>query len=123
MEKDGIFGEGMTFSKAEKEVASSTIYNVENFIMSSNAQIQKNTQHSNQTQNIGDIDLKALSKVLHTPKQGLTELDLPKDQKSELESEIRTLDAQLDSPKPKSVVIRESLRSTRASWRVPLVAL
>ena len=113
MEKDGILGEGMTFSKAEKEVASSTVYNVENLIMSSNAQIQKNTQHSNQTLNIGAIDLDALGKVLHTLKEGLPELDLPKDQKSELESEIRTLDAQLESPKPKSVVIRESLRSTR----------
>src|SRR6266478_4649556 len=57
LEKDKILGEGMTFSKSEKEVAAASVYNVENFIMSSNAQIQKNTQHSVQSRNrLGSIE-------------------------------------------------------------------
>jgi uridine kinase len=110
---DKILGEGMTFSKSEKEVAAASVYNVENFIMSSNAQIQKNTQHSIQTQNPPGIDLEALNKMLQTLKEGSDQLSLSTNQSSELEAEIKPLEAQIASPKPKHIVILESLHSIR----------
>src|ERR1041384_868341 len=85
---DKILGEGMTFSKSEKEVAAASVYNVENFIMSSNAQIQ-------------------------TLKEGSDQLSLSTNQSSELEAEIKPLEAQIASPKPKHIVILESLHSIR----------
>lgn len=47
-------------------------------------------------------------------KKATPELDIPDEQKSELEAEISTLEAQVNSPKPKKQIIRESLHSVRA---------
>src|SRR6266478_174424 len=55
-------------------------------------------------------DLEALNKVLQTLKEGFNQLSLSTAQGSELEAEIKTLEAQIASPKPKhtSVVGGES---------------
>lgn len=113
LEADGILGEGMTFSAAERERATSTINNITHFHASvSNSQIQQFTEHSSQTLS-SNVDLNALAELLTTIRTFLPSLELAPVELAEAEVELRTLELQAASPKPKFGVVRESLKSLR----------
>lgn len=63
----------------------------------------------NSTQESPDI-----SKFIKELKEGIDSLRLSEEQVSELKAEVLTVEHQLDSPKPKNVIISESLKSVRA---------
>jgi hypothetical protein len=111
LEKDGILGSGMSFSKEERQKASEAVYNVTHFHGDvSNSQIQQFSPHSSQTQS---LDLPALNRFVEEMRSALPQLGLGKESLGEASAELDTLAAQAKSPKPKPAVIRESLKTLR----------
>tara|TARA_R110000850_G_scaffold63264_3_gene143134 strand:- start:406 stop:993 length:588 start_codon:yes stop_codon:yes gene_type:complete len=87
-------------------------FNIINIGTMNNSSIQQGNVGSTQnnyfpTENLGDL------KVLISRIEELTSLIQDKDLLSEIESENNTLKLQVNSPKPKSGIIRESLKSLK----------
>lgn len=113
LEKDGIRGEGMTFTPDEKRVADSASYSITNFFGPvHDSQIQHGTQGSVQVQTTG-VDLVQLRDFIANLKGHTGALPLSREQRAELTADIGTVETQLSSPKPKAAVLRESLHSIR----------
>ncbi|XDD52966.1 hypothetical protein AB3N62_10780 [Leptospira sp. WS4.C2] len=111
LEKMGILGEGMTFTKEEKESAKHINYNVTNNIqnMQNSQLLQSNSGTNNFINNIEKIN-----DFIKNIEESLKDLNLKNEIKSEIISEIETLKIQSKSPKPKSQIMRESLLTIRS---------
>lgn len=79
------------------------------------SQIQQGTSNSTQTQSqsITQNDLAAVQTLLTSLQQNLHSLGFTPETLAEAQAEIQTLEAQLRSTKPKSAILRESLRTLR----------
>lgn len=114
LETKGIIGDGMSFSNEEKAVASQVTYQVTNNIGSmQNSQLQQDSAGASQTQNITQPEVDILA-FIEEVKASIHDLGLNKDDTAELEAEVLTIEHQLASPKPKSIIINESLKSARS---------
>lgn len=112
LEEQGILGEGLSFSKQEKEAAVSTPRNINNFYGPvQSPQIQQDNQNAIQVS--VQLDLESVRKVAEMIKAALPSLDLSEDQTREAKAELETIDSQVGSPKPKTGILTESLRSLR----------
>lgn len=115
LEEDGILGEGMSFSKEEKNIASKTTYNITNITNKignmQNSQIQ---QHSTgpQTLNVNN-ELQALIEFLSKLVSCLDSLELEEDSKNELLAEVEAIQLQANSSSPKNGIIFEGLKTIR----------
>lgn len=109
LEAAGVKGDGMSFSSDEKQKAGSVTYNTKNYIYGDVANSQVGTIGSDQ--NI--LDVTKLTEFIAVLKTNLEQLGLEKDRKGEIEAEIKTLEAQAASPKPKLGIVRESLATVR----------
>lgn len=78
-----------------------------------NSNIQQGTTESNQTLNVTTDSLDQIKGFLEQLSQSVDELRLREDARSELSSELATLEAQVSSPKPKPTILRESLSSIK----------
>lgn len=115
LEADGIVGEGMSFSKEEKEKAQSITYNIKNYIQGAvQSQIQIESVASTQNFVVTQFELSRLKEVIQALRDSEGEIDLEENAKAELAAEIQTLEAQAASPKPKTSIIRESLLSVKS---------
>jgi hypothetical protein len=115
LEADGIIGQGMSFSKEEKEKAQSITYNIKNYIHGvDHSQIQVESVSSTQNITFNQFDVSKVNEVIQALKNSIGELGLEDDAEAELVAEIRTLESQAVSPKPKTSIIRESLLSVRS---------
>jgi len=112
LEKEGILGEGMSFSVKEKERASTATYNV-NIGTVSGSQIQQGTLDSVQQMQTGKIDLTEVTKLLQLIKESIDSLGIDSPEKEELLADLETGLSQASSPKPKTTIIGESLKSIR----------
>jgi hypothetical protein len=112
LEQEGILGEGMSFSKEEKQSARQITYNVTNNIGSmQHSQIQ---QHSSGTQTLNyDNDLLLIADFVKKLRLSINDLGVVKDLKEELLAEIITVESQTKSPRPKQQIITESLKTIR----------
>lgn len=114
LEDDGILGEDMEFTTDEKSKATQKNYTVNNFYGAvSQSQFQQNSQKSNQSFSISEEREKDLLSIISLIEENISDIGLTQDLLKELHAEIKTIKAQLESPKPKSNVIYESLKSTR----------
>jgi len=77
------------------------------------SQIQQGTHHSTQKLAITQNQLDAVRDFVALFKARLSEIPLDGDSKAEAGAEIATLDAQLQSSRPKPGILRESLQSIR----------
>ncbi len=111
LEESGITGENLSFSDEDRRTASRIVFNIGSI---SNSQIQAETSHSQQVLANVLLDPKAILDFVVKARAFLPELQLAKTENEELESELNTLEAQAKSPKPKSHILRESLKSARA---------
>lgn len=116
LEEDGVLGEGLSFSNAEKETAAQSYYfNINNFFSEvKDTQVQQATGSSSKQNASKTIDLEGLSTLVGHLKKNLDNLGLEKDQKEEVLSDLVTIESQVGSPKPKQNIIRESLKSIRS---------
>lgn len=64
--------------------------------------------------NTASVDYSKLLKLLKQIEEELPKLSLKDEQKAELSAEIKTVEAQISSPKPKSAVITEGLKTIRS---------
>lgn len=114
LEEDGIVGEGMSFSDKEKAVATEKGYTVNHFHGNvNNSQIQQNTINSTQNMTNETIDNDKTLELVNLIKENLDKIELAVEKKAEIEAEVNTIKSQLDSPKPKHVIIKESLSTIR----------
>lgn len=86
------------------------IINVESM---TNSAIQQGTTNSNQSTIFNANDLSKLDEVVRLLEETTAKLDISSEQLSELTSEIETIKSQRKSPKPKRVIINESLKTIR----------
>lgn len=117
LEEDGILGDGMTFSSAEKKKVQESGYSTEQY----NIHIRE--MHGSQIQQAGPgsdlnmfISQGAADKIedfLSALKGELAEFELTEDEEREVHAEIKTVESQLDSPKPKSSILKSSLQSMK----------
>jgi len=113
LEKKGVVGEGMSFSKEEKSVASQVTYQTTNYIGAmSNSQLQQHASGSSQVIS-QSLDVEALEQLVNAIEAKVRESPPDERLRAELTAELQTLRAQANSPKPKVSIIRESLKSTR----------
>jgi len=114
LEEDGIVGEGLSFTHQEKEAAERSPQNITNFYGPvQSPQIQLGSPRAIQVSTTFTVDSAAIRSVLDMARRTLGSLDLRDDQRREVEAEIRTVESQLESPKPKTSIIREGLESLR----------
>ena len=112
LEEEGVLGEDMTFNDKEKEVANQ-IPSVTNIIGTMvNSQLQQNSDNSIQSLKSEEFKVENLKEIIEKGNMLLAELE-ESDTKSELQTDIIVLEAQLNSPKPKQSIIKESLSSVR----------
>lgn len=79
----------------------------------SDSQVQQNSPAAIQNVNLSTFNPDELSSLLKTLKDSLDQITLDDDNKSEMQSNIATLEVQIASPKPKAAIIRETLYSIR----------
>jgi hypothetical protein len=111
LEEDGIIGKGLSFTHQEKEAAEQTPQSITNFY--GPVQIQQGSPRATQVLTAFTVDPAAIRSFLEMVRQRLGSLDLRDDQRREVEAEIRTVESQLESPQPKTSIIREALESVR----------
>jgi hypothetical protein len=110
LEENGIKGENLSFSEDDRKAASIIVFNIGSM---SNSQIQAATTHSHQTLTNITNDTKNILELVLKTRASLPELKLDKVISDELRSELNTLEAQAKSPKPKTGVVIETLKSVR----------
>jgi hypothetical protein len=113
LERDGILGEGLTFTAKEKETASSANYTINYNGPVGNSQVQQNTETSAQSISISQIDLAAVAEFLDSLTKQLPDLQLNEAENSQLRADIEAAASQVKAPRPSVVVLRECLRSVR----------
>ena len=114
LEQDGILGEGLSFTREERETASKMTTNVNNFFGSvHHSQIQQDSESSPQIMASGGLDLQDLRALLGDIKANIDSVPLSRESKAELRAELATVESQVESPRPKPAIIREGLRSVR----------
>lgn len=115
LEKKGILGEGMSFSKKEKQIADKTTYQITNYIGSmQNSQLQQDSSGAVQKLNINiKININDLLAFIAELKKSINKLNLEKNEKQELIAEVGTIENQANSTKPKEKIIFESLKTLR----------
>ena len=113
LEKEGILGEGMSFSKKEKQIADKATYQITNYIGSmQNSQLQQDSSGAIQKLNIG-INIDDLLAFITELNKSIDKLDLEENEKQKLITEIGTIENQSNSLKPKQKIIFESLKTLR----------
>ena len=78
-----------------------------------NSQIQEGTSGLTQILRPSTFNLDEVRSLVEDLQLSMSRFDLGVNEREELSQEVATLKAQLQSPKPKSTIIRESLRSIR----------
>ena len=113
LEKQGVIGEGMTFSKEEKQAAGNVTYQITHNIGNmQHSQIQHDSPNASQIIRV-EININAIADFLQQLRAARNDLKLSDEASAELTAEIATLDSQLRSPNPKNSILSESLRSVR----------
>jgi hypothetical protein len=115
LEQDGILGEGLAFTKEERDTASRVSHNVNNFFGPvGQSQIQQGAGSGSQVIVAGDVDPTALRRFLALLGRQLPKLNLDAARTSEVEADVRTIESQVQSPKPKATVVRACLASIKS---------
>lgn len=115
LEKEGILGDGISFSQAEKEKAQEKIvYNIEkieNF--TGNMGLMKDEASIQIEQNYSENEIKELKNIMIQIKDNLNTLNLDEPKQEQLEAETQVLQSELNSEKPKKSSIRDKLGSIK----------
>ena len=110
LEKDGILGEGVSFSKDEQRKAAAVHYTT-NFY-GSVGNISQHGRQFSQTASVG-IHHQDLTKLVKDLSEHLDDLNLDARQKQRAEAQIATINAELTG-EPDSVIVGQAARSLRS---------
>ncbi len=112
LEEDGIMGEGLSFSAEERDAAARSSQNITNFYGPvQTSQVQQGSPGAVQVATT--VDIAGVAQLIDSLRPDVDAMGFAPDQKAELEAEIETLAAQSRSPRPKTLVVRESLATVR----------
>ena len=111
LEKDGILGESMTFSKEEKQTATQTTFNIENM---TGSQIQQGTQSSTQNMTNIEVNIESVKNFISEVEKNIDKLEVDDIPKSDLKADIDTIKSQISTSRPNEIIIKESLFSIRS---------
>jgi hypothetical protein len=116
LEEEGVVGEGLSFGSKEKEAATSqSVTNINNYFQNiSNSQIQQDTTNASQSLSLNQLDVKQIASLLSVFVELLPSLQMSPESESELKAEIATVKAQVESPKPKENILKQSLGSIKS---------
>jgi hypothetical protein len=78
------------------------------------SQIQQATQQSTQTMTYNLQDIAAIKEFIATFRARLPDLDLDEETEAQAQADLASLEAQAHSPNPRTLILRECLRSLRA---------
>ena len=78
------------------------------------SQIQQGTNQSTQTLSYSSNELAAIAKLVEDLKSQLAGLNLETEPEAQAKSDIATIETQIKSPRPKSIIVTECLKSLRA---------
>ncbi len=107
-------GEGLSFTTSEIQEVEKHSYNINNFYGSVlGYQIQQATTQSSQVLEIKGYSQEELIKLIADLKAILPKLPVGDKIKDEISADINTVEAQAQSPKPKTSIIHEGLKSIR----------
>lgn len=112
LEKEGIVGEGLTFTAVEKKKAAEGAITF-NIGQMTNSQLQTHTVESTQTLLVTQLDLQAVAQLIPTIEAAIAKSKLEAKGIAELRADVQTIRAQLESPKPKHSLIKDCLVSIR----------
>jgi len=79
---------------------------------------EKGSNNAQQTAGLNDSQRQSILFGMEELKKHIARLKVESEEKSSLEAEVRTIEAQIDSPKPKASILDESLASMRAILEV-----
>jgi hypothetical protein len=114
LEQQGILGAGMSFSLEEKKLAHQTTYQVTNNIGTmNNSQLQQDSAGATQSLTVTETNTTELKKFVEELKNAMAGFQLAQEQSQELKEAIAMLEIQVNSAKPKNVIINESLHTVR----------
>lgn len=117
VEQDGILGEGISFSAKDRTHAAenATSYNITNFFGSvSRAQVTHG-EHALASMDVSPgMNIAEVVQLIEKIKDSIGEKSLDGDKRDELNAEIKTVEAQAASPRPKQSVIKDSLWTIRS---------
>ncbi len=77
------------------------------------SQLQIDSPGATQVATFNENGYEGLKEVIQSLKESIDQLDIDPQQKSELQADIQTIDAQIYSPKPKATIITECLGSIK----------
>jgi len=110
LEDEGIVSEDLNFSEKEKEKASNIVVNISQM---NNSQIQLDTINSIQNYNSGEIDVAKILSFITEMEDNINTLTLSEEVILEIQTDIKTIKSQLESPKPKKGILVEAFHSIR----------
>jgi hypothetical protein len=111
LEKQGILGEGLTFTQQEKMAANNITYNSINIENMTSSQLQQGTTGSTQTYT-QSADLSGISAFVEKLLPAIGELS-NSTERDQLQSDLETIRSLLKAPAPKTRMIRECLTSVK----------
>lgn len=76
-----------------------------------NSQIQQGSPEATQVATFNETGYGELKEVIESLKESIDQLGIAQQQKSELQADIQTIEAQMSSPKPKTAIIADRLGS------------
>ncbi|NAN50812.1 hypothetical protein EX349_06350 [Pseudomonas protegens] len=107
LESKGILGEGKSFTVKERQIVAAQHYH---FGDVTGSQIQIGSNRSVQSIGQGDTS-SALSSLIDLLRDALARNEVQGDAAAELVAELKTLEAQAESPRPKASIIKETALS------------
>lgn len=114
LEQDGVLGEGLSFTRQEHEAVQQQSYNIATFYGPVHgSHIQQSKDNAIQVSTTFDVDSPSIEKFLSLVKNKLDKLSLLPETNAELQAELKTAEAQIQSPKPKPGIVKECLLSIR----------
>ena len=112
LEKDGILGEGMTFSKEEKKLASNKNYTI-NIGNVTSAQFQQDSPGSTQSMTINEFDIDKVKEFVELFESKIDEVKFKQDELDEIKAEIAGIKSQFEVKKPNKNMVLGALTSIR----------
>jgi len=109
----GIIEVELALSDPDKPTKYFPPINIINIGRMVDSQIQQGTNQSNQSFSYSSNDFDLLKELIPLLKSKLTELESDLEIREEIESDISTIESQIKSPHPKSMIIKECLISIR----------
>lgn len=112
LEEDGITGEGMSFTREEKNVAEEKGYTVNHFYGDINqSQIQQNSNQSSQNMHIENgLDVEGAKTLIKLIQDNLSNTGLKEVDQKKIEEEIENLKSEVENPMPHTNMIKKSFK-------------